>query len=284
MSEISDRARRVIDRVLAVLETGVDPGPSATDLRPYAEIGDRRDGAGLTGGKHQATDRAGSLDEIVAEYAAAALRGKVERLDLASALNDLAAWLARGGSVGDGRGRREPDDEVKAQRFMALFHEAGMVDPGMRAAQDRVFERVYWLPAVKVVDDLDLRTALGHLVIYDTSIHSGGDGLTTKASTADAVWSIRRRFAAKPPSAYLATKGTGAGRLTHQDLEATWLAEYVDARAAWLRSAFPEGSPAYVSAYRCDALAHLISAGNWRLQLPLEVALPGRAVRIAPPA
>jgi hypothetical protein len=188
-------------------------------------------------------------------------------------------WLRRNGSIGDGTGpgSLEAGDAAMALGFVSHF-QAAATDPVMRLSQDWVFDKVYWKPAVEAAANLDLRTALAHLVIYDTSIHSGGDGKTTKNTTDDAVEKIRPRFAEGPPSVY---GGATLGRQEHRDIEAAWVAAYVKARGKWLRGAFVKGSPGYVSAFRCDALARFVSAGNWRLQTPLEVVLPHKVVRVA---
>ena len=46
-------------------------------------------------------------------------------------------------------------------------------DPVMHKAQDEVFDVNYWLPAVNHCKNIGITSALGHLVIYDTCIHSG---------------------------------------------------------------------------------------------------------------
>jgi hypothetical protein len=265
-------ARPTIDRIMTVLETGADPNDA--DANPYASIGDRRDGAGLTAGKHQATDRAGSLAAIVREYGDA--DGATDPRTQ-TALAAYLPWLEQHGSIGDGYGNLNNADDFQARDDFVVLWRRAAEDPAMRGAQDRVFDRVYWTPAVGAAKRINLRTPLGYLVIYDTSIQSGGDGIVTTNRTDDAVWQIRRRFREMPPTpAHLPTQPTAA---QHRDAEAAWVKAYLLARAGWLRS-FPEG-PVRTSAYRIDVLLGLLTAGNWALHLPLEIALPHKTVRLS---
>ena len=247
--------RNTIDQILAVIETGELPSDSA-----YASIGDRKDGAGLTGGKHQATDRAGSLDAIVRTYASDPLALDPHTRDQLAA---YLPWLERNGSVGDGKGNLSPQDAQDRDAFVAYFQRAAD-DPAMRAAQDAVFETVYWQTAVEQVQAMGLTTALAHLIIYDTSIQSGGDGVTTSRTTEQAVWEIRRLFPESPPA-------NGGD-------EFAWMRAYLDARKAWLTNS--SHSAVRQSAYRIDTLRRYYDAANWALDLHLDVVLPHKTVRI----
>ncbi len=259
---LTPRALSTIDRVLAVLETGEDP--KRDPVAAYKSIGDRRDGAGLTGGKHQATDQAGSLVAIVRAYLA---RESLPRFDeYRVALQRAIPWLESHGSIGDGEGTLHWRHLERRDRFVAAWRCAAE-DTAMHAAQDEVFERVYLLPAIALGEELGLRTALGYLVLYDTSIQSGGNGVTTQATTADAVWTIRRAFTACPPSAI-----ARPSRAEQRNAEATWLREYILARMGWLTK--HPSAPVRASVYRVCALEALATAGNWALQLPLTVELP----------
>jgi chitosanase len=133
---------------------------------------------------------------------------------------------------------------------MALLKEAGK-DPVMQSAQDQVFDEVYWRPAVNIAEAAGLKTALGHLVIYDTCIHSG-PGMVGK---------IRAMFPEKSPA-------NGGD-------EREWVRAYVSARRGWL-AAFPNPI-VQGTVYRPDAFRVIMDAGNWDLRMPLVV----RGVKIS---
>jgi hypothetical protein len=63
MTTITKDQKKVIDSVLSIFETGKVPTPAS-----YSTCAILTDGAGISYGKHQATDRAGSLDKIVDLY------------------------------------------------------------------------------------------------------------------------------------------------------------------------------------------------------------------------
>ncbi len=70
-----------------------------------------------------------------------------------------------------------------------LLKSAGS-DKIMQQAQDEVFNSNYWNPAVEHCKNIGLTTALGHLVVYDTCIHSGPGRVS----------SLRAKFPEKSPA------------------------------------------------------------------------------------
>src|SRR5207245_7088776 len=54
--------------------------------------------------------------------------------------------------------------------FKSLLREAGS-DPLMQEVQDAFFDRVYWDPARRRAQALNINTALGTCVIYDSTVH-----------------------------------------------------------------------------------------------------------------
>ena len=231
---VTPEQKRVIDSVLSIFETGRVPTPAS-----YATCTILSDGAGVSYGKHQSTDRAGSLDKIVDLYIQ---RGGKYANDLKQFVSRLAvnetAKLAPG------------NPPVWAVQLIGVLKSAG-ADPVMQACQDEVFDSCYWMPAVGQATTLGLQTALGHLVIYDTCIHSGPGGVAV----------IRGRFPEMPPA-----KGGG---------EEAWVQAYVSARHSWLAG---NSNPLVQrTVYRMDALNELIKAGNWDLHVPVTV----RGVRIS---
>jgi chitosanase len=118
-------------------------------------------------------------------------------------------------------------------------------DPKMHQAQEEVFDRDYFQPAVNHANQIGLTKALSLAVVYDTCIHSGPGGVTM----------IRNRFAEKSPA-------NGGG-------EEAWVRAYISARRAWLAG---NANPlVQKTVYRMDALMELVNAGNWDLKTPFKL-------------
>ena len=231
---VTANQKHVIDCVLSIFETGRVPSPQS-----YQTCAILPDGAGISYGKHQSTDRGGSLDKIVDLYIqkggkqAEELKQFVPKL----ALNETAKVDPR-------------NIPSWAKYLMGVLKVAG-ADPVMQQCQDAVFDADYWTPAMGHAASIGLKTALGHLVIYDTCIHSGPGGVAV----------IRARF----PEASPANGGD----------EKAWVQAYVNARRAWLagnKNPIVQGT-----VYRMDAFNVMIKEGNWDLNTPMVV----RGVKIA---
>jgi chitosanase len=226
---VTPQQKHTIDCILSIFETGRVPSPAA-----YAMCTSLKDGAGISYGKHQCTDKSGSLDLVVKKYIE--LGGTH-----AAALQAYLPYLAANKSAS------EPPAgpwSAETQALVALLKTAG-ADPTMHRAQDEIFDTHYWMPAAKQCEAMGLQHALSWGVIYDTCIHSGPGGVTN----------IRNRFAAKSPA-------NGGD-------EATWVKEYINARRAWLAA---NANPlVQKTVYRMDALKALVDAGAWDLKTPLAV-------------
>ena len=226
---VSAATRKAIDAVLSIFETGKLPSAAA-----YATCTVLKDGAGISYGKHQCTDKAGSLDLVVKRYIE--LGGAQ-----AAALGKYLPQLATNEST-----KVDPAGPFPAwlTDLIAVLKVAGK-DPVMQQAQDEVFDEVYFAPAVQRAAGYGLTTALGLLTVYDTCIHSGPGRVATHAQ------------AVKEP----APKAGGD--------EKRWVTEYIGVRRAWLGAS----SNALVqrTVYRMDALIALIRADNWDLRTPFEV-------------
>ncbi len=131
------------------------------------------------------------------------------------------------------------DDDLA---FRDLLREAGD-DPLMHDVQDRFFDRVYWSPAAQAASALNINTALGTGVVYDSRVH-GSWGL------------IRDRTLNR----YGAVSAIG---------EEAWIGHYVDERRDWLAT---NSNPLLQrTVYRMDAFRGLIGQDKWDLGLPLRV-------------
>lgn len=230
---LSLEEKRKAQDIVGVFETGKAGGgdPSTVTILP--------DGAGITYGKHQATDHRNTLDSIVLEYIG---QGGVH----AECLRGYLPYLARNSSVSEDP--RHPSEEARG--LMAVLAEAGK-DIAMRRAQDAVFDRLYWDPMVALAKSLRLVEPLTYAVLYDTTVHSGLGGIDT----------IRVRFREVPPS---------RGGEEH-----AWTRAYVEARRAWL-AGFVGKSPAHTGAvratvYRMDTFRELLRNENWGLNKPIRI-------------
>lgn len=225
----SKSQKHVIDCVLSIFETGRVPTAAS-----YSTCSILADGAGISYGKHQCTDKAGSLDLVVKKYIE--LGGAH-----AAALQGYLPYLAANTSSTE-----PPKGPYKAETtaLINLLKTAG-ADPVMHRAQDEVFDSVYFAPAVNHANSAGVTKALSLLVIYDTCIHSGPGGVTM----------IRNKFAAKSP----ANGGS----------EEEWVKAYLNARRAWLAAS--SNALVQKTVYRMDSLMELVNAGNWDLKTPLKV-------------
>lgn len=222
---ITSAQKHVIDCILSIHETGKIPSTAA-----YSTATVLKDGAGISYGKHQSTDKSDSLDAIVFRY-----------IDKGGALSSkLKPYL-------DELGR---DDTTKVspsappqwvKDLLVLLAEAGK-DPVMQAAQDEIFDENYWTPAVNKCKGIGLTLGLSYLVIYDTCIHSGSGRVD----------SLRKLFPESSPA-------NGGD-------EKAWVLAFLKARKNWLLS---NSNPlVQKSSYRVDAMLGLASAGNWDLTTP----------------
>lgn len=231
-----DRTKRVVQAILSTFETGNPAGD-------YAAVAVLADGAGISYGKHQATDAGGNLDRILLSYLdagglfAGPLAPYVQRLaDNETAYIDPAgpfpAWM----------------DEL-----MQLLRVAAKSDPLMQEVQDRVFDSEYWNPAVEQARGMKLRHPLSMAAVYDTANQSGFTGVGSLAR-------IRLRFREVPPS-----RGGD---------EKAWTRAYLNARNAWLRS--QRNERVRRSVVRVLELQHLCDVENWELETPFTFGPPYR--------
>lgn len=221
--------KHVIDCVLSIFETGRIPTAAS-----YSTCSILADGAGISYGKHQCTDKAGSLDLVVAKYIA---KGG----QYAGALSVFMAHLKANDSSKVAPRGPYPD---WLQALISTLKLAGS-DVLMRQAQDEVFDEVYFKPAVRIATEIGLTKALSLLVIYDTCIHSGPGGVTN----------IRNRFAEPSPA-----RGGS---------ETKWIRSYLLARRAWLANS--SNPLVQKTVYRMDSLGEIVAAGNWDLNTPIKI-------------
>ena len=226
---VTPSQKHVIDCVLAIFETGKVPTPGS-----YATCAILNDGAGISFGKHQSTDRANSLDLVVKRYIQ---KGGVNAKQLEPFLPYFAA----------NKSATEPPHGPWSMETLTVVNilRAAGVDPLMQSAQDEVFDENYFTPALNIATQVGAKYALTVLMIYDTCIHSGPGGVAH----------IRNLFAAKSPA-------NGGD-------EKEWVRAYIAARRNWL--ATHKLQVLHATVYRMDALKAIVDAGNWDLVTPLKV-------------
>lgn len=218
--KLTKEQKSVIERVINAFETGKADGDyGCISIYSDGPHGIRQ----ITYGRSQTTEY-GSLRKLVEMYVRA-------NGIYSSQLSNYADMV---GSI--------PLTDNKD--FRALLRNAGRNDPIMRRIQDKFFEEMYFIPAMKWADDNGFKLALSGLVIYDSFIHSGG-----------IIWLIRQRFPENPP-------------ILGGD-EKAWTSAYVRERHAWLKS-HPR-SAVRASSYRTADLKREIEKENWDLsKLPIK--------------
>ncbi len=225
--EISTQEKRVCQSIIQIFETGKLTGG-------YGTVALLTDGAGVSYGKHQATDRSNSLDTIIYKYMD---RGGVYGSALEPYLDELQGNLTA---------KVDPNNPPEwIMDLMKLLRQAGESDPLMGEVQDEAFDEIYWRPAVRHCLDMKLEYPLSYAIVYDSCIHSGPLGVSR----------IRKLFSEVPPA-----RGGD---------EKKWAESYVRARRAWLAA----NSNALVrkTVYRMDAFLQIIKEDNWELKTPLVV-------------
>jgi len=227
---VTPEQRHVIDCVVSIFETGRVPTASS-----YGTCSILDDGAGISYGKHQCTDKAGSLDLVCKRYIE--LNGQQ-----AEPLKQYMNYLATNASIKFGSNANQYPAWLNS--LINLLKSAGS-DKIMQQAQDEVFNSNYWNPAVEHCKNIGLTTALGHLVVYDTCIHSGPGRVS----------SLRAKFPEKSPA-------NGGD-------EKAWVIAFLNVRRAWLASS--SNSLVQKTVYRIDAMLEIAKANNWDLKTPMIV-------------
>ena len=227
---VTPEQRHVIDCVVSIFETGRVPTAAS-----YSTCSILNDGAGISYGKHQCTDKAGSLDLVCKRYIE--LGGQH-----ADSLKQFMNYL----STNESTKYNNVTSNYPAwlNSLISLLKSAGS-DPLMKKAQDEVFDKNYWLPAVNHCENIGLKTALGHLVVYDTCIHSGPGRVS----------SLRAKFPEASPS-----RGGD---------EKVWVLAFLNARREWL--AANKNKLVQRTVYRIDAMHEIAKSDNWDLATPLSV-------------
>jgi chitosanase len=183
------------------------------------------DSGHLTFGRSQTTLASGNLGRLVATYCGTPNARLAPRLKpYVSQLNDRLTEL---------------DRDLRLHNLLRATAD----DPVMHDVQDAFFDKTYWQPAVDQAAAIQIRSALGLAVVYDSTIH-GSWGLV-RDRTIDQFGHVE-------------TIG-----------EENWIKAYIQTRGAWLAN--HERADLRRTTYRMTALKALADQGNWALELPLAV-------------
>lgn len=212
--------KHLIQKIVNVFETGAPEGK-------YDKLVIYDDGVNgshqITYGKSQTTEQ-GNLSRLIDMYVDNA--GKFA--------DDFVPYLEKIG--------KEPlvDDE----NFKRLLIMAAREDQVMLDTQDKFFDEVYWLPAMRWIERNGFKSALSMLVAYDSYIHSGSIPMF-----------LRKRFIEPPPA-----KGGN---------EKKWVESYVEARHQWLK--YHEKPILRKTIYRTQTFLNEIARKNWAMDvLPIN--------------
>ncbi len=230
--------RRRADELISVFEN------STTDIR-YDYADNLGDGRGVTAGRAGFTTADGDALEVVRRYTEEAPGNPLARFvptlrRLAGAGSDDTGALPEGA-------------------YVAAWH-ASAADPRFRRVQDRVCDRLYFEPAMRLADRTGLRTALARAEVYDAIVQHGGgedpDGLPAL---------IRRARAA------------AGGDPAHGVDERRWLGAFLARRLADLRHPANESTRREwsESADRVNAVRRIAATGDYDLSGPITVTVFG---------
>lgn len=229
--------REVIWAITNVFETGRAEGDASAIQTHDAGV--------VSYGKHQATLVAGTLAQVVARYV------QTSQTQVAA---ELTGWLPR----------LEAKDPTLRQE--TTFHQllrSAAADPAMIAAQDSVFETLYYQPAVNRAIEHGLSTPLALACLYDAGVQGGRDHILVRL-----------------------TPTTGVPSHLPED---KWIALFLDHRDLWLEGiatqleAKGESQQAHHlrnSRFRVAALRQLLQKNN--LNLRGRIRLRGQMIQGLP--
>lgn len=184
------------------------------------------DPGGLTYGRSQTTINSGNLYLLLKAYVEA---------DGAIFANDIRPYLSR---------IRSRDSSLCSDfGFRGLLRSAGREDVIMMDEQDQFFDRVYWNPAVNRASRINIQSALGTAIVFDSTVHGSWGRMRDRTNNRH-------------------------GRVSVIG-ERDWISHYIDVRREWLAN---HSIPILRrTVYRMDAFRKLVNTGNWDLDLSFYV-------------
>jgi chitosanase len=216
LTEIQKKAAQAI---INIFETGSVAGEYDSVVSVSGDPG------GLTYGAKQTTINSGNLYLLIKAYVEA---------EGALFADELRPYLSR---------LRDIDQRLNRDNILhGILRQAGR-DHVMIQEQDAFFDRVYWNPAVNSAAAMNIQTALGVAVVFDSITHGS--------------WGLMRD-----------RTNNQFGTLSNVG-EKNWIKNYLDVRRNWLAN---HSVPIlHLTVYRMDAFKKIIQSGNWDLALPFTV-------------
>src|SRR3954447_4236354 len=189
------------------------------------------DGRGITAGRAGFTSATGDLLLLIRRYTEA------------QPDNVLTPYIPALELVGD------TDSEKGLDGFAEAWTDAAK-DPDFQSLQDQLVDELYFVPAMTMAADLDIRTPLGQMVLWDTMIQHGVGG-------ANGTWAI------------IEETERNVGPVGRN--ESAWLDAFLDTRLRHLFRMYRGATETRdVSPHsRVDALRSLLQGGNLALEPPL---------------
>lgn len=213
---------------------------STTNIN-YAYAQNINDGRGITAGRSGFTSGTGDLLMVVRLY----------EKNTKNQSNALAKYLAPLVSV------NKTGSTKGLEGFEKIWAETSRTDAALNRAQDKIYDTLYFNPALAQANKLGLRSAVGQLIILDTIIQQGegndNDGLPEIISE------------------------TNSATLRHKAGEAAWLNTFLNIRQHHLENAAdPNTAKAWKeSVSRVYALRSILKSGNLALKSPLNWSVYG---------
>lgn len=113
-------------------------------------------------------------------------------------------------------------------------------DPAMKRVQDDYFDRNFFEPALVAAQRANLQQPLSQTIAYDTHIQGGWQTCSAAVNAA-------------------------IGPIGANTPEETWIKRYLEVRTEYLKRHAPQ------TIYRPEAFGKLVSAGEWALDLPIDI-------------
>lgn len=188
-------------------------------------------------GSHQATLAAGTLAQVVEQY--------IQTSDTPTAIA-LRPWLLR---------LHARDTTLRHATDLHELLKDAAADAAMSAAQDHIFDQLYYQPAITRAEERGLRTPLALACLYDAGVQGGRDRILTRFT--------------HPP----------------EQPETVWIARFLDEREKWLwemaEYAAANDQPQqaqflYNSRFRVHELRRLLKQDN--LMLRGRIRLRGQTI------
>ena len=217
---ITDQQKQSAQAIINIFETSKVLGDYTSVVFVAGDPG------GLTYGRSQTTLMSGNLYLLIKAYCEAKEAGFADELNI---------YIDRLKAIDSSLNK----DKDLRNILQNAGHETVMQD-----VQDAFFDRVYWMPAVKNAEAVDVETPLGIAVVYDSTVH-GSWKLISDRTVAE------------------------FGKVSKIG-EKIWISKYVDVRRDWLAN-HPTVPLLHKTVYRMDAFKKLITEDKWELQLPFTV-------------